>query len=133
MIIVCSSFLEEALKSSGVEKDIIYLPLALDFSDFQDFSPKTLKPSAHFTYGFVGSYEKRKNIELLASSFNQVFKGTETQLHIHISYNFCDDMSEFNFFINRLVSEQVKVTSGHLERKEYINLLKSIVIKLDDF
>ena len=126
LILVNALFLEKALKNSGVEKDIIYLPLALDYSDLEGIPLKKDQYNLPVKYGFIGSYEKRKNIELLVDSFNAAFKGTNVELHIHLSYNFCYDLSKFNMFLNKIMSNQIKVTSGHLDRKDYVRLIKSI-------
>lgn len=112
---------------SKIKKPVIYLPIGLDLQPF--LARKSQEPSEGkpYTYGFIGSYEPRKNVNLLFNTFTSVFglQNSAVRLRIHLSYSF-EGHHKVMQLINRFVGTNVAITFGHVSIEEYRALLGEI-------
>ena len=120
---VPSSFVKAALKESGVKIDIVVLPLALEYRKPKE--KKVAVKEGSFTYGFIGSFEERKNIPLLVKAFSNVFENTNVSLRVHIPYSFSHHR-EMNQLMFRYNSDRIKITSGFIEGPIYLDFFNEI-------
>lgn len=95
-LFVPSRFLVEVFRASRVQKPIFHLPLALDLRAWLDGPRPILAPGKPFRFGFIGSREARKNIELLVNCFVRTFgKDPGVELLVHCALDFHADRGHF--------------------------------------
>lgn len=120
MVIVPDTFVKNAYLNSGLQKDILVLPLTVKTLE----NRKPTNSKGMITFGFVGSYETRKNVDLLIDSFLEAFSTENVLLHIHLSYSH-RSMADLTKLLLRVPKSKVKITTGHISRDEYVELLNS--------
>lgn len=124
-VFVPSRFLVDVYRKSRVQKPVFHLPLAIDVQPFLSLPTPRLETDRPFTYCFIGSREPRKNIDLLVSSFIQLFDGNpDVALRIHCALDFDKNLES----LQRLGRgrKNIEVTAGVLSDAEYLDLIASV-------
>lgn len=118
LVVTPSEFVKRALQVSGVERDVLTLPLTVcDSSKFVAAQPEG-KP---VTFGFIGSYEKRKNVELLLESFLDAFPNGEANLRVHLSYSH-ESKQQLMRLVNRFAVSNIEITLGKISQEALFTL-----------
>jgi hypothetical protein len=124
-VFVPSKFLIDVYRRSHVTKPVFHLPLALDLQPYLQLPNPLISKTAPFVFGFIGSREARKNIDLLVDSFIAAFgKSDAVTLRIHCAIDFNRNPAYFNGLRNR--AGNVVVSHGVLDDDEYQDLISSI-------
>ncbi|HNC31931.1 MAG TPA: glycosyltransferase [Cyclobacteriaceae bacterium] len=121
-VFVPSRFLVDVYRQSHVQKPIFHLPLALDLKPYFDISVEQSRD--RFVFVFIGSREKRKNIEILVDCFRDVFgERDDVMLRLHCALDFYADPE----FGKRLMAGNSNViyTHGVLNDVEYVDLVRN--------
>ena len=122
-VFVPSRFLVDVYRESCVQKPIFVLPLALDLKKFLPVQPTPAK-SRPFVFAFVGSREKRKNLDLLINSFHEVFADSpDVELRIHCAIDFFND-GNFGDRLNTRY-KNIYYTEGVLNEDEYLAFIEA--------
>ena len=118
-VLVPTSFVKDALINSGVAIDILILPLVVDV-------PKLMpnKNNNYFTFGFIGSYEDRKNVQLLIEAFSKNL-GKVSNLRIHLTYSH-KPPEEVHALIKQYENSNIHITFGEMKAKELNATLSEI-------
>ncbi|MGA7181524.1 MAG: glycosyltransferase [Thiobacillaceae bacterium] len=120
-VFVPSHFLLEVYRASGVQKPVFHLPLALDLDPYLRLPYKESKGDP-FVFTFVGSREKRKNVELLIEIFNETFKrDMGVMLRIHCAMDFYND-PHYGDRVTRHCPN-IHFTKGILDEDAYLTLV----------
>lgn len=119
MVIVPTAFVKEALIDSGVIVDIVVLPLVVKEPPRLDRPPKD-----RLSFGFVGSFEERKNVEFLVDAFLASI-GKAADLLIHLSYTH-GPSEKLDKLISTYQGSNVRITSGKLDEGDFFHLLNDI-------
>lgn len=124
-VFVTARFLVESYRRSQVHKPVFYLPLALDLQPYLKLPAPRQRNSRNFVFGFIGSREPRKNIDMLVDCFVAAFSDSDSvSLKIHCALDFLDDK---NYFGNlRLRSSNIFTSHGVLPEKDYQELFSTI-------
>ena len=122
-VFVPSRFLVDVYRNSLVQKPVFYLPLALNLDNYLKM-PVRLPGNRQFVFTFVGSRERRKNIDVLVECFRETFGGrSDVVLRIHYALDFYNDQQ----YAERVMSRysNVIVTQGTLDEDEYQDLINT--------
>jgi hypothetical protein len=124
-VLVPSKFLVDVYRKSKVQKPIFHLPLAIDLSPFIAKTPPILRQDRPFRFGFIGSLERRKNIDALAKAFNDAFSADDdVELIIHCALNFFEDTALIDSIARK--DPRIKFSSGALDSDQYQSLIDEI-------
>lgn len=115
-----SAFVKQAALDSGVTIDTAVLPLCVEKPDLGDPRPSGAEP---FTFGFLGSYEQRKNVPLLVEAFNRAFPQSDVRLRIHLTYSHYTEKELFQFATNKQ-SDRISITFGPLARDQWLDIAR---------
>ena len=119
LCLVPSNFVKHAMINSGVELDIIVLPLAI-----KEFQTPPASDNSRPVFGFVGSLEDRKNVKLLIESFNKAI-GDQAKLKIHLCYSHLED-SRLDELYTIAGSNDIHITTGYLTTEPYYKFLQTV-------
>lgn len=118
LCVVPSKFVKQTLINSGVELDIIVLPLVL-----KKLQRSEARVSELPIFGFIGSYEERKNVDLLIDLFHKAL-GDQAVLRIHLTYSHLAEDS-LHKLLRRWSGSNIQISTGVLDDAEYTKLLGS--------
>lgn len=125
-VVVQSKSVRNALLNAGCEKAIFIIPNSLvNFKNYLAFEPKLKTES--FTFGFIGSGDKRKNIFKVIKAFDQSFRScSDVFLKIHIPYTL-----EAEFSLDKIIqiskdNPRIHISYGRISDEELEFLFKSI-------
>lgn len=127
MVLVPSRFLVDVYKSAGIFRPVFHLPLALDLGDFLRLEAPNYGGERPFRFGFIGSYEPRKNVEKLVDSFVRAFPlgdGSAVELRIHMALDFGG--AKYLEEITEKGDQRIIITTGVLEKGDYLGLVEEI-------
>jgi glycosyltransferase involved in cell wall biosynthesis len=121
--IVPSLHLIDVLRNCGVEKPIVYLPLALDLEPMLA-TPFSSSPKGIVRFGSVAAFHPRKGQRLLLECFAEEFGDRrDVELTLHSNLAFGDHAQELQRTITDLRLGNVKLSHGSLSRTEKNRLL----------
>ena len=124
-VFVPSKCLVGVYRRSSVQKPVFHLPLAIDLQPFLEMPTPSFEGGRPFVFGFLGSREARKNIDLLVDCFTALFRdNTAVALRIHCALDFHANPTYFTNLARR--ARNVIVTHGVLESDAYTDLVSSI-------
>lgn len=115
-VIVPTDFVKQSLIDSGVILDILILPLVV-----KEIPTLPITQQDIFTFGFIGSYEERKNVDILIEAFLQTLSST-AKLRIHLTYSHIPE-KKLDMLLKKYNSDIVKITIGKLDNNNFFRLL----------
>ena len=119
ILVVPTQFVRDALISSGVQVDILILPLVISKPEILSSTPKK-----RFTFGFIGSYENRKNVEILIEAFSKTLDKL-ADLRIHLTYSHKTEEA-LQSLIEKYRNSNICISIGKLDRNSFLAVLDSI-------
>lgn len=121
LCIVPDDFVKDIFILSGIRRDVIVLPLAVKQLKASSPSSKRSKPC----FGYAGSYEVRKNVDMLVEAFAEAFTEDEADLHVHIAYSHLarEKITQLKL---RYAKKNIHFIEGHLNQKEFESFLEKL-------
>jgi hypothetical protein len=119
LLLVPDIFVKEAFLRAGYQKDLYVLPLVQRKIAFM---PN--KNAGPIRFLFIGSYEDRKNVEILLASLPDEFRTGKASLHLHLTYSHLPN-EQLDRLIVKHSSETVSFSKNQLSASQYLSMLDS--------
>ncbi len=124
VVMVSSGHMVESLHSSGVNRPVSVIPVALDMDGLLA-EPGPTPVGATVRFCSIGAFHPRKGADLLIEGFARAFNNrSDVELTVHSNLSFGTTVDRLQDRVEDLKLENVKISHSHLTDKETQALIR---------